>query len=73
MFELSSIPFHPGYLLLLTDRLDAPGDFVLLDAITSKLRKGHKCIFVSINESLAHWVSLASKWVCLVGNIDLSL
>jgi len=66
MFDLSSIPLQPGQLVLLTDRLGAPADFVVLDVLTSNLRQGRKCIFVSVAEGFAHWNSLATKWVCLV-------
>ena len=61
---LDNIATRPGSLILITDKLDAPADFILLNFLSSHLKnKSSKCVFVSFQETFSHWKSVASRLV----------
>jgi hypothetical protein len=56
----------PGQLLLVTDELSSPAEFILHRALSSHLKdsKNNKCILISVSESLDRWKAVAMKSVC---------
>lgn len=66
MFELSDLP--DGIILLITDTLAAPGDFILHRTLAThlKLHKNPRSLVLSVSEGIARWTALASKSVRLV-------
>lgn len=70
MLDLSSLPQHSGDLLLITDRIDAPADFVILRRLGPALKQPAKCktILVSFAQPLSHWTSIAARVVSRMRN-----
>ncbi|KAH8120124.1 hypothetical protein DFH11DRAFT_1685518 [Phellopilus nigrolimitatus] len=64
MFDPSTLPCQGGQLLLVTDSLASPADFVILSILAAQL-KNHslksKCIFVSFSQTFSHWKSVAAR------------
>ncbi|KAI0088082.1 hypothetical protein BDY19DRAFT_951903 [Irpex rosettiformis] len=63
MFSLSQIP-ERGDLLLVTDELASPADFVLHANLATHLKdssKDARCIVLSVSGSLSRWKTLATK------------
>ena len=65
MFELSDLP--DGIILLITDALAAPGDFILHRTLATHLKqhKNPRSLVLSVSESVSRWTALASKNVRL--------
>ncbi|KJA22034.1 hypothetical protein HYPSUDRAFT_186727 [Hypholoma sublateritium FD-334 SS-4] len=61
MFELSDLP--DGIILLITDTLAAPGDFILHRTLATHLKrhKSPRSLVLSVSEGIARWIALASK------------
>ena len=68
MFDPSTLPIKAGDLLLVTDRLAAPADFIILNILTTHLRQVNhgKTVFASISQTLSHWSSISSRLVVLI-------
>jgi hypothetical protein len=64
MFPPSELPC-PGQLLLITDELASPADFLLHKFLSTHLKdpKDAKCVVISVSEDLARWKAIASKSV----------
>lgn len=54
-----------GETILITDQLEAPGDFILHRMVSSHLKesKGNRCIILSISNDLPRWKTVSSKLV----------
>jgi hypothetical protein len=65
MFPPSELPY-PGQLLLITDELPSPADFLLHKFLSTHLKdpKDARCVVISVSEDLARWKAIASKSVC---------
>lgn len=65
MFDLSEIPRTSGELLVVSDRLAAPGEFLLHALLASHLKdsRNSRCIIVSYDEGFAHWKTVAARLV----------
>ncbi|KAF9042296.1 hypothetical protein BJ165DRAFT_1529725 [Panaeolus papilionaceus] len=63
-------PFNlpEGIILLITDELGAPGNFLLHRALAQHLKTDKTALVLSVSESLARWKALATK-----SNINLEL
>ncbi|KAI5122584.1 hypothetical protein M0805_004800 [Coniferiporia weirii] len=63
MFDPSTLPHQVGQLLLVTDRLAAPAEFIVLSILASHLRRSQnrKCILVSFSQAFSHWKSIATR------------
>lgn len=72
----SSIPNLPsqGEILLITDELSSPADFLLYRSFTAHLKsaeKSAKCVILSVAGNLPKWKSVAAKSVReILHNID---
>jgi ABC-type glutathione transport system ATPase component len=67
MFSLPQIP-GSGELLLVTDELSSPADFVLHADLAAHLKdptRHARCTVLSVSESLARWKTIASKSVSI--------
>ena len=65
MFSLPQIP-EKGDLLLITDELASPADFILhanLAACLKDSSKNARCIVLSVSEGLSRWKAIATKSV----------
>lgn len=64
-FPLAGIPL-PGEILLLTDQLFSPADFMLHQLLQTQLkgRSDSRCIILSTSNDFVHWKTIASKAVC---------
>ncbi|KAH8107669.1 hypothetical protein BXZ70DRAFT_4442 [Cristinia sonorae] len=62
MFPPASLP-TPNELLLITDQLASPADFLLHRFVSSHLKqsKNPRCLIVSLSETLTRWKVLAGK------------
>ncbi|TFY77892.1 hypothetical protein EWM64_g6116 [Hericium alpestre] len=62
MFPPEGLP-TPGQLLLITDELGSPADFVLhnLLAVHLKDKQNARCVLLSVSESLARWKAIAAR------------
>ncbi|KAI0674891.1 hypothetical protein C8Q78DRAFT_965147 [Trametes maxima] len=62
MFPPSALPL-PGELLLITDELLAPADFLLHRHLATHLKesKSSRCVLVSVLEDLGRWKSVAQR------------
>jgi len=69
MFQLSSLPLISGRLLLLTDHLNAPAEFILNQILGASLRDDRRCVVVSHLQSFSHWNTVAIK---LTRNVNLA-
>lgn len=69
MFE-SSIPQLPlrGEILLVTDELNSPADFLLYRGLASHLKsaKSTKSIVLSVSGGLSKWKAILAKSVCVI-------
>lgn len=66
MFQPSDLP--DGIILLMTDELAAPADFLLHRMLATHLkeRKHPRALILSVSEGITRWKALASKSVRLV-------
>jgi hypothetical protein len=66
MFQPSDLP--DGIILLITDELAAPADFLLHRTLATHLkeRKHPRALILSVSEGITRWKALASKSVRLV-------
>ncbi|KLO07577.1 hypothetical protein SCHPADRAFT_932339 [Schizopora paradoxa] len=63
MFDLSTIPRKPGQLILVTDTMQAPAEFILQRIITSHLRNPEaRVVIASCLDGISHWKSTSSKF-----------
>lgn len=64
MFSLSGLP-SLGELLVLTDQISSPADFLIHRILTTHLKEtnGSKCLFLSVSESLTRLKAIAGKSV----------
>lgn len=64
----------PGQLLLITDELPSPADFLLHKALFSHLKSTNeaKCILLGVNEDYSRWNSIAAKSVSIPTSTDIS-
>lgn len=64
-------PFNlpEGIILLITDELGAPGNFLLHRALAQHLKTDKTALVLSVSESLARWKALATKSVRNMINI----
>ena len=64
-FQPSHLPQIPCQLHLISDRLAAPGEFILHNLIGNHLKasKLSRCILVSFSETFQHWKTVASRLV----------
>ncbi|THH06370.1 hypothetical protein EW145_g4136 [Phellinidium pouzarii] len=62
MLDPSALPRRAGQLHLITDRLAAPAEFILLNILGSHLKQvKRKCILVSFSQALSHWKSVSAR------------
>jgi hypothetical protein len=64
MFPPPGLPV-PGQMLLITDELSSPADFLLHRFLISHLKntKDTKCVILSVSEHLARWEAIVAKSV----------
>lgn len=64
MFPPNGLPL-PGEILLLTDELLAPADFLLHRHLATHLKesRGSRCLLVSISEDIGRWKAIGSRSV----------
>ncbi|OBZ70698.1 hypothetical protein A0H81_09315 [Grifola frondosa] len=64
MFPPQGLPL-PGEILLITDELSSPADFILLGNLSAHLKnhKDSKCIVLSVSEDLTRWKAISGKSV----------
>ena len=57
-----------GVLLLITDALSAPANFLLHRTLAAymKDRKDAKCVILSVSEDITRWKALAAKSVIII-------
>ena len=67
MFPPSSLPL-PGEVLLVTDELLAPADFLLHRLLAGHLKESgdSTSVLVSVSEDIERWKAIAAKSVALV-------
>lgn len=65
MFDLSSLLRYNGDLVLITDRVAAPADFILLSLLGPALKLQNGAILISFTESMSHWSTIAARIVRL--------
>ena len=67
MFSLASLPSN-GDLLVLTDELSSPADFLIHRIVSTHLKEARepKCLFLSVSESLARLKAILGKSVSSV-------
>lgn len=65
MFDPSAIPLSTGQLLVVTDKIAAPADFVIVNILNSRLKAStqRRCVFVSFSQGFTHWSSICSRSV----------
>ncbi|KAL5519129.1 hypothetical protein ACEPAH_812 [Sanghuangporus vaninii] len=63
MFDPSTLPRRAGQILLVSDKLEAPAEFIILSILTSHLKQAlrRKSILVSFSQVFSHWSSVASR------------
>ncbi|KAI0708926.1 hypothetical protein C8T65DRAFT_708448 [Cerioporus squamosus] len=75
MFPPSTLPL-PGEVLLITDELLAPADFLLLRFLSTHLKESHQspALLVSVSEDIGRWKAIAGRSnVNLAAHLDLGL
>ncbi|KZT10582.1 uncharacterized protein LAESUDRAFT_692730 [Laetiporus sulphureus 93-53] len=62
MFPLTGLPL-PQELLLITDELASPADFILHRSLATHLKSGQdaRCIILSVSEDAARWNAIAGR------------
>ncbi|KAI0798692.1 hypothetical protein BC629DRAFT_1285418 [Irpex lacteus] len=71
MFSLPQIPAR-GDVLLITDELSSPADFILHANLAAHLKDASettRCIVLSVSESLSRWKALAAKATLNIPNL----
>lgn len=69
MLNWSSIIDCPGQLVVISDALDSPGEYILHDLVSSNAKtKDTFCILVSLNETFDHWKTIALRRVSSTQN-----
>ena len=67
MFHWPTVIDHPGGLVVISDALASPGEFILHDIVVGCTKGQDKfCVLVSLNESIDHWKNIASRLVSVV-------
>ncbi|KAL5534426.1 hypothetical protein ACEPAG_888 [Sanghuangporus baumii] len=63
MFDPSTLPLQAGQILLVSDKLEAPAEFIILSILASYLKQAlrRKSILVSFSQVFSHWSSVASR------------
>ena len=66
MFPPCKLP-SPGHLLLVTDELAAPADFLLHRSLGDYLKdnKNSRCVLLSVSEGMTRWKTIAAKSVSI--------